>query len=370
MLPVATPRKSRDEGVDVAVSNVAPTTTPQKATGSPTLPPIDAGNSQAPKAGESKAQTVLPPIQNHPSDKDQVDVPAAEAGDAHTFTVADALVEHAQEAATLENQADKVQKEPDPSEQPQSREKEVVQTTEVPKEDLQESSTSQDGQRPPEESDEPQEAEVVAEPVIIPPQEKAGPSSPRKKMDMRRRMNNTTTGPGSFGTAQRLSAHPATASGIHQALIVHPSDFDVAKDSSRGSKAQRPNTEKGIDFWSSDPLPSPGRGVPGPKQGHTKWTKKPGPNVHTIRRRLDITSTRDEPGPGEYPVNRDLKSNGNGNGFAKAFEKRFHPGRAGAAPGPASYATEGKLPHGNAAQHGGWSISGRARRELTFSTIL
>lgn len=71
------------QGVDVAVSNVAPTTTPQKAellagwnlyempmwryvslwvqkfmsclqslqaTGSPTLPPIDAGNSQAPKA--------------------------------------------------------------------------------------------------------------------------------------------------------------------------------------------------------------------------------------------------------------------------------------------------------------------------------
>eukprot|EP00434_Breviolum_minutum_P017879 symbB.v1.2.015773.t1/scaffold1181.1/size133410/9 len=268
--PVATPRKSRDEGVDVAVSNVAPTTTPQKATGSPTLPPIDAGNSQAPKAAESKAQTVLPPIQNQPSDKDQVDVPAAEAGDAHTFTVADALVEHAQEAATLENQADKVQKEPDPSEQPQSREKEVVQTTEVPKEDLQESSTSQDGQRPPEESDEPQEAEVVGEPVIIPPQEKAGPSSPRKKMDMRRRMNNTTTGPGSFGTARRLSAHPATASGIHQALIMHPSDFDVAKDSSRGSKAQRPNTEKGIDFWSSDPLPSPGRGVPGTQMGGTK----------------------------------------------------------------------------------------------------
>lgn len=34
-----------------------------------------------------------------------------------------------------------------------------------------------------------------------------------------------------------------------EALIVHPSDFDVAKESSRGSKAQRPNTEKGIDFW-------------------------------------------------------------------------------------------------------------------------
>eukprot|EP00435_Cladocopium_sp_Y103_P065866 s868_g27.t3 len=150
--------------------------------------------------------------------------------------------------------------------------------------------------------------------------------------------------------------------------------------------------DRGLDFRSSDAAPMgtnlfrkkdlqrPTRtvkisseteaGWSSPKQSHTKWTKKPGPNVHTIRRRLDFNSTRDEPGPGEYPLNRDLKSVGNGNGFAISLEKRFHPGRAGTAPGPGSYATEDKLPHGNIIQHGGWSISGRARRELTFSTIL
>lgn len=224
----------------------------------------------------------------------------------------------------------------------------------------------------PQEEEDTEEPQILITPIVVPP-EKAGASSPRKKLDMRRRANasNAGSGPGSFGTARRLSGHPTTASGANTTLIAHPSCFDVVKERSKVGKSKRPDTsEKGVDFWSSHPLPSPGRGVPAPKQSHTKWTKKPGPNVHTIRRRFEFKSTRDEPGPGEYPLNRDLKSVGNGNGFAKSLEKRFHPGRAGTAPGPGSYATEDKLPHGNIIQHGGWSISGRARRELTFSTIL
>lgn len=223
-------------------------------------------------------------------------------------------MEHAEQAGPEASQA-KAQKELQPERNEKVLEADKTQPntttsqepTEMP-ENGQAAEAAEEAHEPQEEEDT-EEPQILITPIVVPP-EKAGASSPRKKLDMRRRANasNAGSGPGSFGTARRLSGHPTTASGANTALIAHPSCFDVVKERSKVGKSKRPDTsERGVDFWSSHPLPSPGRGVPAPKQSHTKWTKKPGPNVHTIRRRFEFQSTRDEPGPGEYPLNRDLK---------------------------------------------------------------
>eukprot|EP00435_Cladocopium_sp_Y103_P062926 s868_g24.t1 len=242
-----------------------------------TLPPINGAlPAQSPKqdaeAPAGKSEEPLPPI----------DGEAPAPSDLLLDTVADALVEHAEQAGPEASQA-KPEKEPQPTasnDLPQRNEKDGTEKTEADKTKLNTATSSQEPTETPEagqtaeaaeEAHEPQED--TEEPIILitpivpfAPQEKAGASSPRKKLDMRRRANasNASSGPGSFGTARRLSGHPTTASGANTALIVHPSCFDVVKERSKVNKSKRPDTsEKGVDFWSSHPLPSPGRGVPG-----------------------------------------------------------------------------------------------------------
>eukprot|EP00439_Symbiodinium_sp_Y106_P023784 s2500_g2.t3 len=184
---------------------------------------------------------------------------------------------------------------------------------------------------------------------------------------------------GSFTRAQRLSS-PSTHSGPNASFHSAPSSFLSAGASrSTFSQAKRPSTTttsiSSPWYWSALGLPAPGQGVPGPGQHdpRDRVTSKRGP-AYSIRQSCPWSTTRRDPGPGEYPRVEPSTwkyTAAPANRFTK--EQRFFDEQRAKTPGPGSYAVQGRTPDGGrtflpSAVH--WGMSRRRSRGLKFTAVL
>jgi len=177
-----------------------------------------------------------------------------------------------------------------------------------------------------------------------------------------------------FGHSERLVAHEGSVgSGANAAFTTGP---DGGKDTWDGPKFGFPKAQPSSKswHWSIRPSPAPGQGVPGPgkapdEKASSKW--QAGPSVTMSPRTKHVQCDNAAvPGPAAYKAcEAQARISKAPPQCAFPTTKRFGATESQRRKsGPALYSTAEKTRRGAAAGPR-WTLGGKTRRELTFSTL-